>query len=68
MRTIPRAKSPTPALIFETRKKAGLTQAQCARLIYKTPRAWQMYERGDRQMDLAWWELFNIKLILNSGA
>jgi len=50
-----------PAQIKESRKDAGLTQTQAAALIYKSCRAWQQWEAGDRKMDRALWELFLIK-------
>jgi len=53
--------NPTPDQIKQTRKDAGLTQTAAALLIYKTCRAWQQYEKGDRAMDLALFELFMIK-------
>lgn len=47
--------------IIKARKDAGLTQTQAGDLIYKSCRAWQQYEKGDREIDLAYWELFLIK-------
>lgn len=52
---------PTPEQIKKARMDAGLTQTQAGELIYKSCRAWQQYEKGDREMDLAYWELFLIK-------
>ncbi|MFZ4504585.1 MAG: helix-turn-helix domain-containing protein [Methylovulum sp.] len=52
---------PTPEEIKQARKEAGLTQTQAGKLIHKSCRAWQQYEKGDREMDLAYWELFLIK-------
>ncbi|NOT85068.1 MAG: helix-turn-helix transcriptional regulator [Methylococcaceae bacterium] len=54
--------NPTQQEITKTRKEAGLTQTQAAELIYKKLRTWQQWENGDREMDYALWELFNIKL------
>lgn len=58
-------KSPTPEDIIKARKNAGLTQGEAAELIYKSARAWQYYESNkpseNRQMDPAYWELFQIK-------
>jgi putative transcriptional regulator len=54
--------NPTPEQIRQTREKAGLTQTQAAELIYKKLRTWQQWERGDREMDPAFWELFKIKI------
>lgn len=53
--------NPTPEEIKQARKDAGLTQTQAAELIYKSCRAWQQYEKGDREMDKAFFELFMIK-------
>ena len=52
---------PTPQQIVDMRKKAGLTQTQAAESIYKKLRTWQQWEKGDREMDPALFELFNIK-------
>jgi putative transcriptional regulator len=54
--------TPTPEQIKEYRRQASLTQTQAANLIYKSLRAWQQYEAGDRKMDAALWELFQLKL------
>jgi DNA-binding XRE family transcriptional regulator len=54
-------KKPTLDEIIKARKDAGLTQTQAGFLIHKSCRAWQQYEKGDREMDLAYWELFLIK-------
>jgi len=53
--------NPTPEQIKQARKEAGLTQTQAADLIYKSCRAWQQYEKGDREMDKALFELFMLK-------
>lgn len=53
--------NPTPEQIKQARKDAGLTQTQAADLIYKSCRAWQQYEKGDREMDKAFFELFTLK-------
>lgn len=53
--------NPTPEQIKQARKDAGLTQTQAADLIYKSCRAWQQYEKGDREMDKALIELFTLK-------
>jgi DNA-binding transcriptional regulator YiaG len=44
--------------IKKAREKAGLTQTEAAKLIYKGTRTWQHWEKGDRDMDPAFWELF----------
>jgi len=53
---------PTPEEIRAARQSAHLTQTQAAELIYKQRLAWARYESGDREMDPALWELFQIKL------
>ncbi|WP_126223439.1 helix-turn-helix domain-containing protein [Burkholderia ambifaria] len=53
--------SPAPAAIKAAREAAGLTQSAAAELLYKTARAWQWWEAGDRGMDPALWELFLLK-------
>lgn len=55
------AHSPAPADIKAAREAAGLTQSAAAALLYKTERAWQWWEAGDRRMDPALWELFLLK-------
>lgn len=54
-------KNPTPLEIKQARVDAGLTQTQSAELIYKNIRTWQQWEKGDREMDAAFFELFKIK-------
>ena len=54
--------NPTPEQIKQSRMDAGLTQTAAALHVYKTCRAWQQYEKGDRAMDLALFELFMIKV------
>jgi putative transcriptional regulator len=53
---------PTPSEIRAAREAAGLTQTEAAALVYKTCRAWQLYESGERSMDPAYWELFQQKV------
>ncbi len=53
---------PTPTQVKSARQDAGLTQTAAAAVIYKKLRTWQQWESGDRQMDEALWELFNIKI------
>ena len=52
---------PSPEEIRAARQSAHLTQTQAAELIYKQRLAWARYESGDREMDPALWELFQIK-------
>lgn len=54
--------NPTQEEVKKARKDAGLTQTQAAELIYKSCRAWQQYEKGDREMDKALFELFMLKI------
>jgi DNA (cytosine-5)-methyltransferase 1 len=54
-------KPPKPAAITAARKAAGLTQTEAGALIYKTLRAWQAWEGGERDMDPAFWELWQQK-------
>lgn len=41
----------------------GITAAQdaCAAMLYTSRRAWQQWERGERKMHPAFWELINVK-------
>lgn len=52
---------PTPEQVKQARTTAGLTQKQAAEVIYKKILAWQRYESGDREMDVALYELFMLK-------
>lgn len=52
---------PAPAQIRAAREELDLTQAQAAGLLYRTARNWQQWELGERKMDLALWELFQLK-------
>ena len=52
---------PTPADVKSARAAAGMTQTQAAQIIYKKVLAWQRYESGDRAMDYALYELFQLK-------
>lgn len=54
-------KIPTPTEIKQARIEVSLTQTQAANLIYKNIRTWQQWEKGDREMDPAFFELFKIK-------
>jgi anti-sigma regulatory factor (Ser/Thr protein kinase) len=54
---------PTPVEIRATRLAAGLSQPAAAALVHRTGRMWSMWETSpDHQIDLACWELFNIKV------
>ncbi|ORJ49431.1 hypothetical protein B2M27_15615 (plasmid) [Kluyvera intermedia] len=54
-------KNPTPDEIREARLSAELTQATAAQLVYSSLNAWSQWERGERKMHPAIWELFQIK-------
>jgi hypothetical protein len=53
---------PAPESIIASRLAAGLTQAASAALIYRTTRAWQQWEAGDRPMLAGDFELYRIKV------
>lgn len=53
---------PTPNQIREARLAAGQSQTAAAATIYRSLRMWQEWEGGTRPMDLALWELYQIKL------
>lgn len=53
--------NPTPDEIKAARAAAGHNQSQAAETIYKGLRTWQQWEKGDRQMDAAFFELYLIK-------
>lgn len=61
--------TPTPQEVKSARQalqaRLGLnitkTQDHCAGLVHTSRRAWQQWERGDRRMHPAFWELFRIK-------
>lgn len=56
--------SPTPETIKSVRVQHGLLPKDAAALIYRTARNWQQFEAGTRKMDIALWELFQLKLNL----
>lgn len=53
--------NPSPNVIKAARDAAQLTQAEAARLIHSTMRAWQEWEAGRRRMHPGLFELFLIK-------
>jgi DNA-binding transcriptional regulator YiaG len=53
--------SPTKETIRAAREAAGLTRVEAAALIYKSVRTWEKWETGERPMDPAYFELFQIK-------
>lgn len=46
----------------------GITAAQdkCADMLHTSRRAWQQWEKGDRKMHPAFWELINIKRAMHT--
>jgi len=53
---------PLPMAIRSARKKAGLTQAQAAAVVYSPSyRTWQDWESGKTPMPIGLWELFMLK-------
>lgn len=53
--------SPTPEQVKAARTAAGHSQTQAAETIYKGLRTWQQWEKGERAMDPALFELYLIK-------
>ncbi len=54
---------PTPVEIRAARLAARMSQAAAAALVHRSARMWSMWESSPaHQIDLACWELFNIKL------
>jgi DNA-binding transcriptional regulator YiaG len=56
-------RNPHPDEIVSVRAAAGLTQAQCAKLLYTSLRSWAQWEYGERKMHPAFWELLKIKIM-----
>lgn len=65
------SQNPEPAEVAELRERTqnrnsiGITAAQdyCAKMLHTSRRAWQQWERGERKMHPAFWELISIKCI-----
>lgn len=63
--------SPDSKAVIELRQSIqdkhgiGITAAQdkCAELVHTSRRAWQQWERGERGMHPAFWELISLKII-----
>jgi len=55
------ARNPSPDEILGERFNARLTQTAAAALLHTTCRTWQQWEKGDRRMHPAFWELFLFK-------
>jgi len=56
------ARTRTPEEIRAAREAAGLTQTDATALIFSSVRAWQQWERGDRRMHPAFFDLFTRKV------
>lgn len=50
--------SPTPAMLYDRRIRAGLTVAQAIAMVYCGKRTWETWESGINDMPPASWELF----------
>jgi len=60
---------PTPERIVAARERAGLTQAEAAKVVHLAHSIrWSEYERGVHRMPLSTWELFLIKVGQREGA
>ena len=67
---------PLAADVFKLRESiqaangVGITAAQdwCAQSVHTSRRAWQQWERGERRMHLAFWELAQIKVVALLGS
>lgn len=60
-RTDAAGRTPKPDEIRAAREAAQLSRDAAAKLIYKSVRAWEKWENGERKMDPAFWELWRIK-------
>lgn len=52
---------PDSAQIRASRQRAGLSQRASAALIHVSRRSWQSYEKGEAEIKLGLWELFQFK-------
>jgi hypothetical protein len=57
--TDPRA--PTAEMVRAARAAAGIDERTAGRMVHRTASAWIDWETGARRMDIALWELFNLK-------
>lgn len=57
-----RENSPTGEMLKNLRTKSKLTQTNAAKLIHCSYRSWQQWEKGERKMHPAFWELFKLKV------
>ena len=53
---------PTPSDLKACRITAGLTQTEAGALVGAALRTWQSWEAGDRNIPIAKWELFCLKV------
>jgi putative transcriptional regulator len=51
----------SPEEIIAARDRADLTQTDAAKVVHASLRGWQQWEKGDRRMHPAFFELFIIK-------
>jgi hypothetical protein len=58
---------PTPSQVAAARIAAGLSYAECGRLVHERGIRWAAFEQGDAHMHPAAWELFNLKLAQLKG-
>jgi len=59
---------PTPERIVAARERAGITQAEAAKVVHLAHSIrWSEYERGVHRMPLSTWELFLIKVGQREG-
>ena len=54
-------KRPTSGQIKRARLKLGLSQRQAGELVHVADSAWTRWELGHRDINLAAWELFQVK-------
>lgn len=54
---------------IQSRSGLGITAAQdrCAAMLYTSRRTWQQWERGERKMHPAFWELIQIKSAMRNA-
>lgn len=62
-----RGTTPTPEQIRKARAKHGLTQTEAAALVYYTLSGWQRLEQGERDMQPAVWEYWQIRANQEAG-
>jgi transcriptional regulator with XRE-family HTH domain len=57
-----RADTPSKEQVIEARERAGINQTEAAKLVHLSSfTRWSEYERGERNIDSARFELFQIK-------